>query len=180
MRRREFIKLIAGVAAWPVMARAQQAAMPVVAYLSLGSPDTMAGRLSAFHKGLAEMGYAEGRNVQVEYHWLEGQYEHLAAVLGDLIQLQVAVIAVPGGTPISLAAKSATNTIPIVFGVAEDPVKLGLVTSLAHPGGNATGINFFAIEAETERFGVMHDLLPKATRIGVLVNPSNPRYTATG
>ena len=180
MRRRAFIAGLGSSAAWPLVASAQDSAMPVVAYVSLGSPDSMVGRLDAFRKGLAEMGYAEGRNVQVEYHWLEGQYEHLDAVLGDLIQRQIAVIAIPGGTPISLAAKSATNSIPIVFGVAEDPVRLGLVTSLAHPGGNATGFNFFAIEAETKRFGVMHDLLPKATRIAVLVNPSNPRYTATG
>jgi putative ABC transport system substrate-binding protein len=177
MKRRAFITGFGSAAARPMVASAQDSAMPVVAYVSLGSPDSMVGRLNAFRKGLAEMGYAEGRNVQVEYHWLEGQYEHLDAVLGDLIQRQIAVIAIPGGTPISLAAKSATNSIPIVFGVAEDPVRLGLVTSLAHPGGNATGFNFFAIEAETKRFGVMHDLLPKATRIAVLVNPSNPRYT---
>jgi putative tryptophan/tyrosine transport system substrate-binding protein len=131
MRRREFIRLFSSsVLAWPLTARAQQAAMPIVAYLSVGSPDAIAGRLNAFHKGLGEMGYAEGRNVQVEYHWFEGQYQHLAAVLGDLIQRQVAVMAIPGSTPISLAAKSATNTIPIVFGVAEDPVTLGLVFSI--------------------------------------------------
>jgi putative tryptophan/tyrosine transport system substrate-binding protein len=178
MKRREFIGLFSTtVLAWPPIARAQQAATPIVAYLGVGSPDAVAGRINAFRKGLGETGYTEDRNVQVEYHWLDGQYQHLAAVLDDLIRRHVAVMAIPGTTPISLAAKSATNTIPIVFGVAEDPVKLGLVTSLARPGGNATGINFFAIEAETKRFGLMHDLLPNAARFAVLINPSNPRYS---
>jgi putative ABC transport system substrate-binding protein len=177
MRRREFISLLGSTAVWPLAARAQQSAMPIVAYLSVGSPDAVAGRINAFRNGLAETGYTEDRNVQVEYHWLEGQYQNLTVVLGDLIHRHVAVMAIPGSTPISLAAKSATNTIPIVFGVAEDPVKLGLVTSLAQPGGNATGINFFATEAETKRFGLMHDLLPKAARFAVLLNPSNPRYS---
>jgi putative ABC transport system substrate-binding protein len=156
MRRQEFIRLLfsSTVVAWPLTARAQQSAMPIVAYLSVGSPDAMAGRVNAFRKGLGETGYAEGRNVQVEYHWLEGQYEHLSVLLGDLIQRHVAVMAIPGSTPISLAAKSATNTIPIVFGVAEDPVRLGLVTNLAQPGGNATGINFFAIEIDAKRLGL--------------------------
>ena len=178
MKRREFIRLFGGtVVAWPLTARAQQPAMPIVAYLSVGSLDATAGRVNAFRKGLGETGYAEGRNVQVEYHWLEGQYEHLTAVLDDLIRRHVAVMAIPGSLPVSLAAKSATNTIPIVFGVAEDPVKLGLVTSLAQPGGNATGINFFAIEIDAKRLGLMHDMLPKAARIAVLLNPSNPRYS---
>jgi putative tryptophan/tyrosine transport system substrate-binding protein len=152
-------------------------AMPIVAFLSVGSPDVAAGRISAFRKGLGETGYTEDRNVQVEYHWFEGQYQHLTVVLDDLIQRQVAVMAIPGSTPISLAAKSATNTIPIVFGVGEDPVRLGLVTSLAQPGGNATGINFFGIETEAKRLGLMHDLLPKAASFAVLLNPSNPRYS---
>jgi putative ABC transport system substrate-binding protein len=178
MKRREFITLIGGAAAtWPLATRAQQPAMPVVAFLGVGSPDTMAGRVSAFRKGLSETGYAEGQNVLVEYHWLEGQYERLTALLSDLIKRRVAVIAIPGGTPISLAAKSATSTIPIVFGVAENPVSLGLVTSLAKPGGNATGINFFAIETDTKRLALMHELLPKAARIAVLVNPANVRFT---
>jgi putative ABC transport system substrate-binding protein len=151
--------------------------MPIVAFLSVGSPDVAAGRISAFRKGLGETGYTEDRNVQVEYHWFEGQYQHLTVVLDDLIQRQVAVMAIPGSTPISLAAKSATNTIPIVFGVGEDPVRLGLVTSLAQPGGNATGINFFGIETEAKRLGLMHDLLPKAASFAVLLNPSNPRYS---
>ena len=150
--------------------------MPIVAVLSVGSPDVAAGRISAFRKGLGETGYTEDRNVQVEYHWFEGQYQHLTVVLDDLIQRHVAVMAIPGSTPISLAAKSATNTIPIVFGVGEDPVRLGLVTSFAQPGGNATGINFFGIETEAKRLGLMHDLLPKAASFAVLLNPSNPRY----
>jgi putative tryptophan/tyrosine transport system substrate-binding protein len=152
-------------------------AMPIIAFLSVGSPDVAAGRISAFRKGLGETGYTEDRNVQVEYHWFEGQYQHLTVVLDDLIQRHVAVMAIPGSTPISLAAKSATNTIPIVFGVGEDPVRLGLVTSLAQPGGNATGINFFGIETEAKRLGLMHDLLPKAASFAVLLNPSNPRYS---
>ena len=150
--------------------------MPIVAVLSVGSPDVAAGRISAFRKGLGETGNTEDRNVQVEYHWFEGQYQHLTVVLDDLIQRHVAVMAIPGSTPISLAAKSATNTIPIVFGVGEDPVRLGLVTSFAQPGGNATGINFFGIETEAKRLGLMHDLLPKAASFAVLLNPSNPRY----
>ena len=152
-------------------------AMPIVAFLSVGSPDVAARRISAFRKGLGETGYTEDRNVQVEYHWFEGQYQHLTVVLDDLIQRHVAVMAIPGSTPISLAAKSATNTIPIVFGVGEDPVRLGLVTSLAQPGGNATGINFFGIETEAKQLGLMHDLLPKAASFAVLLNPSNPRYS---
>jgi putative tryptophan/tyrosine transport system substrate-binding protein len=177
MKRREFITLLGGAAAaWPLAARAQQT-MPVVAFLSVGSPDVMAGRIAAFRKGLSETGYTEGQNVVVEYHWLRGQYEGLKTVLDDLIQRRVAVIAIPGSTPISLAAKAATTTIPIVFGVAENPVQLGLVTSLAKPSGNLTGINFFAIETDTKRLELMHELLPKAARFAALVNPANVRYT---
>jgi putative tryptophan/tyrosine transport system substrate-binding protein len=177
MNRREFITLVGGAAvAWPLAAPAQQQ-MPVVAFLSVGSPESMAGRVAAFRKGLSETGYAEGRNVSIEYHWLGGQYEGLKALLADLVQRRVSVIAVPGSTPASLAAKAAIADIPIVFGVAENPVALGLVRSLADPGGNATGINFFAAETDAKRFGLMCELLPKATRIAVLVNPANVRYT---
>jgi putative ABC transport system substrate-binding protein len=177
MRRREFITLLGGAAtAWPLAARAQKA-LPVVAYLSLGSPDVMAGRVTAFGKGLSETGYADGQNVLIEYHWLKGQYEGVKAVLDDLIRRRVAVIAIPGSTPASLAAKATTATIPIVFGVGEDPVALGLVMSLAKPGGNATGINFFANETDAKRLGLMHELLPGAKRFAVLVNPANVRYT---
>jgi ABC-type uncharacterized transport system substrate-binding protein len=176
VRRREFITLVGGAAAgWPVVARAQQLALPVVAFLAVGSPDAMAGRVVAFRKGLSEMGYAEGQNVQVEYHWLEGIYEQLNSSLNDVVRRRVAVIAIPGSTPVSLAAKAATTEIPIVFGVAENPVALGLVRSLAQPGGNATGTNFFAIETEAKRLDLMHELLPKVARIAVLINPANVR-----
>ena len=135
----------------------------------------MLSRAALLHsdKGLSETGYTEGQNVNVEYHWLEGHFERLPTVVADLVQRGVAVIATPGSTPASLAAKAATSTIPIVFGVPGDPVALGLVTSFARPGGNATGINFFAQEVNAKRLGLMHELLPKATRFAVLVNPTN-------
>jgi len=176
MRRRDFIAVLGGAAAWPLAARAQSA-LPVVAYLSVGSPQTLATRHAAFRKGLGEAGLIEGQNVAVEYHWFNGQYEGLTPVLEDLERRRVAALAIPGSTPISLAAKKTMTTVPIVFGVAENPVSLGLVASLAHPGGNATGVNFFAIEIDTKRLSLMHDLVPKAKRIAVLLNPSNARYT---
>jgi ABC-type uncharacterized transport system substrate-binding protein len=178
MRRREFITLLGGAAvAWPLAARAQQPAMPVVAFINVGSPDTRRDRVDAFRKGLSETGYIEAQNVSVEYHWLDGQYLRLPMVLDEVIQRRVDVIAIPGSGPAVLAAKAATATIPIVFGVAENPVALGLVKSLAQPGGNATGINFFAGEVDAKRLGLMQELLPKASRFAVLVNPANVRYT---
>jgi len=177
MRRREFITVLGGTAAtWPLAARAQQPAIPVVGFINAGTADASTGRIAAFRKGLSEAGYTEGQNVIVEYHWLEGHYDRLPAVVTDLVQRRVAVIATRG-IEAALAAKTATTTIPIVFGVGEDPVALGIVASLARPGGNATGVSFFAFEIDAKRFGLMHELLPKATRFAVLVNPANATPT---
>jgi putative ABC transport system substrate-binding protein len=147
--------------------------MPVVGFVRTGSADANERYVAAFRKGLNESGYVEGQNVSVEYHWLEGQYNGLPALIADLVRRQVAVIAMPGGNTAAPAAKAATATIPIVFGVSEDPVRLGLVASLARPGGNATGINFLVAEVAAKRLRLLHDLVPKAGRIAVLLNPAN-------
>src|SRR6516165_4479716 len=173
LKRREFITLLSGAAAWPLTARAQQPVMPIVGLVSPRSPEDSVRLGAAFRKALNETGYFEGQNVMVEYHWLEGQFNRLPALMADLVRRRVPVIATPAFTAAAPAAKAATTTIPIVFGVAEDPVKLGLVASLARPGGNATGINFLAIELTAKRLGLLHDLVPKAVRIAVLINPAS-------
>jgi putative ABC transport system substrate-binding protein len=180
--RRAFLTTLGGAASSPLLrpraARAQQPALPVVAYIDGGSPDASARDAIAFRKGLNENGYIESQNVTIEYNWLEGHYDRLPTLMADLIRRQVAVIAA-GSVPAALAAKAATTTIPIVFGVAEDPVRLGLVSNLARPGGNATGINWFVQEVAAKRLRLLHDLVPKAVRIAVLINPANASSAAS-
>jgi putative ABC transport system substrate-binding protein len=179
IRRREFMLALGGtVIAWPLAARAQQPAIPVVGFIRDGSAEANVRYMTAFRKGLNETGTVEGQNVTVEYHWLEGQYDRLPALMADLVRRQVAVIATTGNLP-TLAAKAATATIPIVFGVGDDPVRLGLVASFARPGGNLTGINFFNAELTAKRLRLLHDLVPKAIRVAVLLNPANASSTET-
>src|SRR5262249_53498243 len=172
--RRELLAALGGAAvAWPLAARAQQPVMPVVGLVNGRSPEESVRVAAAFRRGLNETGLVEGQTVMVEYHWLNGQYDHLSSLMADLVRRRVAVIATPGSNPAALAAKAATTTIPIVFGVGDDSVRMGLVASLARPGGNATGINFFAAEVLAKRLGLLHQIVPKAVRIAVLVNPAN-------
>jgi len=174
VRRREFITLLGGAAAWPLAVHAQQPAMPVIGFLSGRSPYESTTVVGAFGRGLADTGYFESRNVIIEYRWAEGRYDRLLELAADLVRRNVAVIAATGGPPSGLAAKAATTTTPIVFIVASDPVKLGLVASLNHPGGNATGVGLFAVTVEPKKLELLHELVPKAMRVGVLTNPRNP------
>jgi putative tryptophan/tyrosine transport system substrate-binding protein len=180
MRRREFITLVGGAAIASLLpARAQQPAMPVVAFLRTGSAASNARNVAAFHKGLNETGYVEGQNVTVEYYWLESPYDRLPALIADLVPRQVAVITTVGTPQVALALKAATATIPIVFGEGIDPVQLGLVASLAHPGSNVTGIYFLITETTAKRLRLLHDMVPKAARVAVLVNPANTSVAKT-
>jgi putative ABC transport system substrate-binding protein len=174
MRRRAFITLLGGAAAWPLAARAQQAAMPVIGFLQSGFPETHAHRVAAFRRGLNETGYFEGRNVAVEYRWAEGRYDQFPELAAELVRRQVSVIVTSGSPVATNAAKAATSVIPIIFAIGSDPVKLGFVSNLARPDSNMTGVNFFVTELAAKRLSLLRELLPAAARVAVLVNPTNP------
>jgi putative ABC transport system substrate-binding protein len=174
MRRRQFITLLSGAAAWPVAVRAQQTAMPVIGFLNGGTTATYAPYVMAFRDGLASAGYLEGRDVAIDYHWMEGQYDGAAALATELVRRQVALICVTASTALVQAAKAATSTIPIVFAIGADPVKFGLVASLNRPGGNVTGVSFLANLLSAKQLEVLHEAVPNATAVAFLVNPRNP------
>jgi putative tryptophan/tyrosine transport system substrate-binding protein len=175
MRRRDFISLIGGgAAAWPLAARAQQPAMPLIGYLGAESPAAFASRVRAFRQGLAESGHAEGQNVAIEFHWAQGQHNRLPALAADLAGRQVNVIVAPGGAPAALAAKAATTTIPIVFEMGADPIAIGLVESLSRPEGNLTGVTSLSVEVTPKRLEYLYELIPTANLIAVLINPTSP------
>ena len=179
MRRREFITLLGGAVAWPVAARAQQPPLPVIGYLENRSHDAVVERLRAFRQGLKDTGHVEGANVAIEYRWAENQIDRLPALAAELVQRPVAVLVASGGPQAPLALKAATKTIPLVFGVGEDPVRLGLVASLARPGGNATGVHFLNTELTAKRLELLRELVPGAARVAVLVNPHNATSAET-
>jgi putative tryptophan/tyrosine transport system substrate-binding protein len=178
MIRREFIAGLGGAVGWPLAVRAQQRALPVVGFIHNGSGDALAHLAVAFRKGLGETGYVEGQNVTIEYYWLEGQLDRVPPLMADLVRRRVAAIA-PGDPVSTAAAKAATSTIPIVFAVSEDPVKLGLVASLARPGGNLTGINLLSQEVAAKQLGLLHQLVPSAARVAVLINPAEATEQTT-
>jgi putative tryptophan/tyrosine transport system substrate-binding protein len=175
--RREFITLLGGAAAWPMAAQAQQASLPIIAYLGTASPNTGVQILTALRQRLAEAGYIDGRNLVIEPHWAEGRYERLPTMAAEMVRRQPNVIVATGGTAAALAAKKATATIPLVFSVTDDPIALGLVASLARPGGNATGVTFLLAELGAKQLGLLRELVPAATTVGLLVNPDNTTST---